>query len=272
MECKDYREQFPLLLSNNLDPTQKSGVEDHLAECPECRQEFEAIRKIWDLMGEIPQPEPSGSLKTSFGSVLSNYKEELYSRRKPVSDWLIRLREYWIIQVQPRMALSLLLIAVGLFLGYFLHRPGESVISYNNQIDSLSSQVSDLKQVMMLSLLQDPSASKRIKGVSYTDDMSNVNTKVINALFTTLNSDPNVNVRLATLEALIKLSGEPKVREGLVRSIDLQDSPIMQSAIADAMVKLQEKSSVKNLERLLSKKNLNQMVKIKVEKSIQKLI
>jgi hypothetical protein len=46
----------------------------------------------------------------------------------------------------------------------------------------------------------------------------------------------------------------------------------MQSAIADAMVKLQEKSSVKSLQRLLNKKDLNKMVKINIEKSIQKLI
>jgi hypothetical protein len=87
-----------------------------------------------------------------------------------------------------------------------------------------------------------------------------------------LNEDPNVNVRLSTLEALVKLSREPRVREGLVRSINLQESPIMQSAIADVMVKLQEKSSVQYLKRLMNKKGLNQMVKLNIEKSIQKLI
>jgi HEAT repeat protein len=125
---------------------------------------------------------------------------------------------------------------------------------------------------MLLSLLQDPSASQRIRAVSYTDEISNVNYKVIDALFTTLNEDPNVNVRLSTLEALVKLSREPRVREGLVRSINLQESPIMQSAIADVMVKLQEKSSVQYLKRLMNKKGLNQMVKLNIEKSIQKLI
>jgi len=46
----------------------------------------------------------------------------------------------------------------------------------------------------------------------------------------------------------------------------------MQTAIADAMVKLQEKSSVQPLQKLLAKKGLNQMVKVNIEKSIQKLI
>ena len=160
----------------------------------------------------------------------------------------------------------------GLAAGYLLHRPGQTTVAYSKQIDSLSSQVSEMKQLMMLSLLQDPSASQRIRAVSYTEEMSNVNRKVIDALFTTLNEDPNVNVRLATLEALVNLAGEPMVREGLVRSIDLQESPMMQSAIADVMVKFQEKSSVQSLQKLLSKKDLNQMVKIKIENSIQKLI
>jgi hypothetical protein len=272
MECKDYREQFILLLTDTLDQSQRIMIESHLAGCEDCRKEFEAAEKIWDLMGEIPQPEPSASMQTNFNVMLANYKQVLIVKKNPIGEWIIRLRDYWSMQAQPRLAFSLLLVSVGLIGGYLLHLPGQTAISYNRQIDSLSSQVSEIKQVMMLSLLQDPSASQRIRAVSYTDDLSNVNLKVIDALFTTLNEDSNVNVRLATLEALLKLSGEPRVREGLVRSINLQDSPIMQSAIADAMVKLQEKSSVQSLQKLLTKKNLNQMVKINIEKSIQKLI
>lgn len=272
MDCKDYREQFTTFLSDSLHEKQRSELENHLAGCTGCRKEFEAARKIWDLMGEIEQPEPSARMQQSFDIMLSNFKEEIRARRNPVGEWLNRVREYWSLQAQPRLAFSILLIAIGLAGGYLLHQPGQTAISYNKQIDSLSSQVSQMKQVMMLSLLEDPSASQRIRAVSYTDEISNVDLKVIGALFTTLNSDPNVNVRLATLEALVKLAAEPKVREGLVRSIDLQDEPLMQTAIADAMVKLQEKSSVQSLQKLLNRKGLNKMVKVNIEKSIQKLI
>jgi HEAT repeat protein len=272
MECKDYREQFSALLTDDLGQAMRTKIESHLAGCADCRAEFEAARKVWELMGEISQPEPSETMRTSFDAMLTNFKTEVATKRDPIGEWLKKIREYWHLQAQPRLAFSLLLVAFGLAGGYLLHQPGQTTISYNRQIDSLSSQVSEMKQVMMLSLLQDPSASQRIRAVSYTDEMSRVDLKVIGALLTTLNEDPNVNVRLATLEALVKLAGEPKVREGLVRSIDLQDSPMMQSAIADAMVKLQEKSSVQFLQKLLTKKDLNQMVKINIEKSIQKLI
>lgn len=272
MECKDFREQFTLLLTDALDQAQRSKVESHLAGCADCRIEFEAAKKIWDLMGEIPQPQPSETMRTGFNAILSNFKEESTVNKNPIGEWINKLREHWYLQARPRFAFDILLVAAGLITGYLLHQPGKSAISYDRQIVSLSSQVLEMKQLMMLSLLQDPSASQRIRAVAYTDEMSNVDLKVIGALFTTLNEDPNVNVRLATLEALVKLSGEPKVREGLVRSINLQESPLMQSAIADAMVKLQEKSSVQSLQKLLSKKDLNQMVKLNIEKSIQKLI
>jgi hypothetical protein len=272
MECKDYREQFTSLLTDSLHGAQRSEIESHLESCADCREEFEAVQKIWKLMGEIDQPEPSVDMQANFNAILSEFKKETLVKKNPFGQWINKLRESLYMQVQPRLAYSLLLVAIGLIGGYILHRPEQSATSYNRQIDSLSSQVSEIKQVMMLSLLQDPSASQRIRAVSYTEEISNVDLKVILALFTTLNEDPNVNVRLATLEVLSKLAGEPKVREGLVRSINLQESPLMQTAIADVMVKLQEKSAIQSLQKLLNKKNLNQMVKFKIEKSIQKLI
>lgn len=272
MECKDYTEQFTALLTDSLGEAERHELVRHLESCAGCREELEEVKKIWELMGDIEQPEPSPLMGANFQAMLSDYKKETQQEQRPLGDWLSRLREFLSLQVQPRLAYSLLLLAIGLVGGYYLHRPETSATAYNQQIDSLASQVSEMKQVMMLSLLQDPSASQRIRAVSYTEEISNVDMKVIGALLTTLNEDPNVNVRLATLEVLTKLAGEPKVREGLVRSINQQDSPIMQTAIADVMVKLQEKSAVDSLQKLLHKKNLNKMVKSKIEKSIHILI
>jgi len=95
---------------------------------------------------------------------------------------------------------------------------------------------------------------------------------VIDALLATLNNDPNVNVRLSTLDALTQLAGYPEVREGLVKSISQQDSPVMQSAIADVMLKLQEKRSVKPLKQLLKQKGLDHGVRDKIKETINNLI
>jgi predicted anti-sigma-YlaC factor YlaD len=107
MDCKDYREQFTALLTDSINQKERTDIEHHLAGCADCRKEFEAAGKIWDLMGEMPQPEPSASMNLAFEAILSNIKNEVSERRYPLREWLNRLREYWYLQAQPRLAFSL---------------------------------------------------------------------------------------------------------------------------------------------------------------------
>lgn len=272
MDCSNYREQITLLLTDSLGLEERRELDNHLANCPDCQKEFQASLKMWNLMEDVHIPEPSDTMVAGFKAILQNYKKENVTHEGHMPAWINKLQELWHLQVKPRFAFGLIMIVIGSGIGYLLNRPEQNKLAYNRQIDSLSSQVSEMKQMMMLSLLQDPSASQRIRAVGYTEEINKADDKVINALLETLNEDPNVNVRLITLEALVKYANEARVREGLVQSLIKQDSPLLQSAIADVMVKLQEKRSVQYMQKLLQRKDLNGMVKIKIEQSIHKLI
>jgi len=124
---------------------------------------------------------------------------------------------------------------------------------------------------MMLSLLQNPSASERMRAASYASDSRTISPDILSALLTTLNNDPNVNVRLTTLDALTLYARNAAVREGLIQSILQQDSPLMQAALADVMLKLQEKRSVPSFKKLLQEKGLNDMVRSRIEQVITRL-
>ena len=124
---------------------------------------------------------------------------------------------------------------------------------------------------MVLSLLENPSATERLQAVSMSTQLPDPDNQVIDALLTTLNYDPNTNVRLVTLEALTKYAHTPRVRQGLVKALAHQDSPILQLALADLMVKLQEKRSLQSLRQLLRQRGLVPEVKTKVEHSIRTL-
>ena len=67
------------------------------------------------------------------------------------------------------------------------------------------------------------------------------------------------------------LHGGNPDEQGLVQSILEQDSPLVQSALADVMLKLQEKRAVKSFKKLLKQKDLNGMVKTKIEQTISRL-
>jgi HEAT repeat protein len=126
--------------------------------------------------------------------------------------------------------------------------------------------------MLMLSMLEKESATDRLKAVSLTSDLDKVSKKVTDALIQTLNNDPNVNVRLATLEALGEYAKSPDVRVQLVKSIPAQDSPLVQMALAELMVALHEKSSVNELKKIMEGESTPKEVKQKIKESIDVLI
>jgi hypothetical protein len=273
MNCAYDKEMLTRLLTGELEEKERVLVIKHLETCPDCQKEYAGLKKIWSLLGEAPVPAPSDSMQTGFQAILQNYSRETVAG----PGWLHRLgnalQRRWHLQPRLPLAVGLFLLLTGLGAGYMLTRPGpEKEDVTEGQVRQLTMQVREMKQEMMVNGLADPSASERIKAVSYTDGISNANRQVADALLTTLNNDPNVNVRLVTLEALVKFAKEPYVREGLIQSIGQQDSPLMQSAIADVMVKLQERRSVRSLQELLQKKDINEMVRKKIEQSIHRLI
>lgn len=272
MKCEQYRDLFTDFINKDLNIAERENMEQHLAACPGCAEELQAMEQLWNVMGTIETPEPSAHLKVKFQAMLNTYKEEV-AQQKP--SFLESLKEGWsrIWQMQPQwpMAYNLIILVVGLGGGFFyLHN--SSANTSNQQLQALNSEVHELKQTMMLSLLENPSASERIRGVSYTPEIKHADKEVIDALLATLNNDPNVNVRLSTLDALTHLANHPEVRQGLIESISQQDSPLMQSAIADLMLKLQEKKSVKQFKELLKQKNLDNGVRDKISQTIKVLI
>jgi hypothetical protein len=62
------------------------------------------------------------------------------------------------------------------------------------------------------------------------------------------------------------------VREALVRSIALQESPLVQVALAELMAALQVKSSVQEWEKVLENRQTPPEIRKKIQETIQVLI
>jgi hypothetical protein len=270
MKCDQYEELFTGWINKDLTSAERERLEQHLAGCAACREELAATQKTWEMMGALETPEPSANMRVKFQAMLETYKESVQDQQTSyrIKDQLARL---WHWQPRWTLAYSFVIILISFSCGYWVFHTGKGG-QQEQQLQALTSQVHELKQTMMLALLENPSASERIRGVSYTSEIKHADKEVIDALLMTLNNDPNVNVRLSTLDALTHLANHPEVREGLIQSISQQDSPLMQSAIADVMLKLQEKRSVKSFRELLKQKDLNPDIKDKIRQTITQLI
>lgn len=220
------------------------------------------LRELSGLDEQIQKMESitaSMHLDDQFYAALASEKNALKARASfSISDWNFLF---------PRLAVAAILILIGFSAGYFIPSPSDK-----NEVSQLTKEVSELKEMMMLSMLEKESATQRLKAVSLTSEMDQASEKVTNALFATLNHDENVNVRLAALEALTAYSRDGAVRAKLIASIATQDSPLVQVALAELMVAIQEKKSVDALKQLLNSDKTPKEVKSKISESIKVLI
>ncbi len=214
--------------------------------------------QVWQqLMRDWTEPPlPSPALDDRFYAQLAKEKQTL----RPFTALGINAWGWW-----PRLATVVALLALGLLVGYQL-QPAK-----DPSVEKLTQEVSDIKELMMLSLLERESAAERLKAVNLTRDFTQASDAVTRALLKTLNEDANVNVRLAALEALYPYTQQEEVRTALVRSIALQESPLVQMALAELMVAIQEKRSINEFEKLLRTKRVPQEVEKKIEQSVKSM-
>lgn len=232
----------------------------------------EALREYSEMMLKleaVPAPEPSPRLRENFYTMLA---EAEHHQLQPSLTQRLRTRLariFWTGQVQAGAVLAgTLLLIMGMGVGYWL-RP---VQVYEQQISQLQNKVIEMQQVVLLTQLEQSSATERLKAVNLSQELPQADRQVIEALLNTLNSDPSINVRLAALEALHHHVEQPLVREGLVRSFEHQDSPLLLIALAEEMAALQEKRGVAPMQKLLKDKELDSTVKQQINQSIQILL
>ncbi|MEO6284281.1 MAG: HEAT repeat domain-containing protein [Dyadobacter sp.] len=268
-QAKDWISDGP---KGRLSDAEQAAMDTHMSICTQCRQDLEDTRQLRQWLQTDQAPAPSLRMQTQFYDMLYSL-EEVKSEQRPTKSAFpfnaIKFKSNSAVWFQ--VAATILLVSSGIITGYWLRSQAPSVQFAQKQIDTMAVQIQQMRQMMMLTLLENPSAAERLQAVSLSNELDHPDEQVIDALLTTLSYDTNVNVRLVTLDALLKYTDRPHVREGLIESLAYQDSPVVQMALADLMVKLQEKRSVKALRGLLLQKGIRSPVKAKIEHSIMKL-
>lgn len=228
-------------------------------------EELVSLQDLNDRLNAIKVPEPGVGMDKGFYSILKREKSNQSGTfwQKLIPKWNFQKGSVPVFQV----AYTFLLILIGTGIGALI-----SMNSNREGIDQLTRELSEMQNMMTLTLLEKSSASDRLKAIHLTSNVKEADAKVIEALLETLNHDDNANVRLAAIEALIKYAANERVRIGMIASITRQDLPIVQVALADAMVLIQEKRSIQNLKELEAKDETDQAVKSRLRENINKLI
>ena len=161
------------------------------------------------------------------------------------------------------------MLVVGVFAGLRLAGPKQPQPT-SPEVATMQSELANMKQLVVLSMLQQQSASARLEGVTWSTREQQLNPQVLSALLHTLRYDPSVDVRLAALDALSRHSAQPQVRSSVVNTLQGQQSPLVQVALIDQLVEWHDREAKPHLEKLRQSQDLNPAVRQHADWAISK--
>ncbi|MCC9167997.1 HEAT repeat domain-containing protein [Pontibacter harenae] len=219
----------------------------------------ENLRQYSGLFQQHTQRDKHLNKALSDDWLFEKIENQAHSQGKQFFFPLQQLSVYW------RVAAGILLL-VGAFWAGIQFKQNNTTVP-NTEVAALRQEVKEIKAALNAS----SSASERISLVSQEFN-ADPNNDLLKVLIRTMNTDPNVNVRLAASEALYQYSNNAAVRSAFVESLTIQTDPLVQIALIDILIALKEKSALQQLKALSQQKGLLPIVKSKAEEGIGILI
>ena len=269
MDCEDIKTLIIEYIEGSLNNEEARRVDNHLSSCDDCRSELADMKSMLLKLDDFEMEEPSANLKRNFRSMIDSYSLGMNNRKRSwnevISNWL---ESWWpkrpIVQFMATVAVLIIGLVTGLNIN---NRTGSK-----NEIASLSNDMNNLNKVVMASLLNQSSAADRINGLSKTSQMTNGDNQFYATLLLLLNSDPNVNVRMAAVNALTNFADNEYVRRELIISLGLQSSPLVQISLIDLLASIKETDSSSTLIRMINNPEVDTRVKERARKALKQFI
>jgi hypothetical protein len=268
MKCEELESIMIDYLDGKLDCNRNQEIEKHLETCERCLDELRDTQKMLELISNDEMIKPDDSLRINFYHMLHN---EIRKNEVRTTDTILTKQIKWYEKGVYRIAAGIALLTGGTFLGILFYS-GINNSGQAKELSQLKSEVNALRETAMFTMLKDESSSYRIQGVNYADEIDSPDENIINALVKTLNNDRNINVRMAAAYALARFTSQRPVCDSLVKSLSLQNDPILQITLINILVDLGEKSALEPIQQIINSDETLEEVKTVAVKGARLLI
>jgi hypothetical protein len=266
MTCEHFAGLLSDYCEHRLAAREMAFAREHTELCAQCRADAE----IWQKLAGLPRQEPSPDSRARFETMLNAYQEGRWEKSS-----LAHERGSWF-AVWMRSAfappLASALAACLLLAGFIAGEHFSATRPVNDQqIASLQTELTSMRQLVALSLLEQQSASQRLQGVTYSTQVERSDPEISAALLHALRFDNSVDVRLSALDALRRYKDDAQVRTGLLNALQDQQSPLVQIALIDLFVEMRESDAKDHLRRIEQDTKVNPAVRQRAQWGIQQL-
>jgi Putative zinc-finger len=272
MNCNEVQAVMIDYLDRAVDSETGAAMRAHLINCEGCRKEVDQLRELLATITDREMRQPGHGLRDSFQVMLQselNMETADDLLRRPIEGNEekvgVKGRIAWM------TAAACVLLFGGMWIGSTLgsRKAPEVASEMPKKMDTMQREIREMKEAMLYSLIDNESASQRIKAVSYAEEMSNPDQHVIQVLVGTLNHDKNVNVRLAALYSLASFADSRMVRDSLVTSLPKQTEPLIQVMLINLLAEKKDNRAIAPIRDIISNKNTLPAVKDAAQRSLK---
>lgn len=305
MSCKEYQNQIVLSLYEELQDSERAGLEAHLEACGECRKVFEENQSFHTVLADdTPAWELPSELLIESRRALANELDRLEKKR---SWWSIPT--FSVVFTPMRMLESAALVAMGLALGVYVsnNQPLTNSVTTAGLLDPtgassipLGGRVSNVRivsangsdgiefagdvvqplrfsgrleddttQRLLFSAVQDSmNPGSRMQAVEVLARQS-AQPSVKGVLIHALLYDGSLGVRLKALEGLKPFAGEDEVRSAFMQALMRDPNDGIRIALVDALATITDNAADANRIEEVTRHDDNTYVRLKGQGLIQ---
>ena len=245
MSCEETIGLVTDRLKGLLSAEDDARLEAHLAACDGCRAESQTLAAVWHDLGALETDVSHERMRARFHAALA-----AYDARSSRAGFAALVERFWPAQPAWQLAAALALLVVGVVIGRGTSSDTDS------EIAALRGEV----RMVGLALLDHQSASERLLGVEWARRAAPA-PQVIDALLERVEYDPNLNVRLAAVEALRSQLVSPTVGAALAMALEREAAPLMQVTLAGALLETGDAEAVAAVRRMLERDALDPAVR-----------
>lgn len=253
MDCKYIKDHLYDYYEGQLENSVHVEFENHLKYCNNCQKEFMEIQKLMETLHKVSDHKPDLQLENEFLAVLAE--------EKALSGNSLRKANTRTVFISVLKYASIILLMFSCYyLGYFAKDN-----RYRVDVASLKQEKTELKSLMTLALLENESASKRIQGLHFAQELSHPEDEILDLLFNKMKYDDHISVRLASAQALKKFSMDDQVVLQFLKTLELEKDITMQLELIEILVDIKEKRAIPIMKELLQDQYSPEYVKEQIQ-------
>jgi len=248
MNCQTCHDRMAELADATLDEETAASMRAHIDGCPDCRSEYESLRRTLEALDTLPATAPSHRLRARVMGDIEAEKLTLgrhagwASSIRAAADSRRDRRSVW----GPLILQSLGACAL-LVLGFAL---GERNAT-QRQLADLRARVDTMGQLFDQSVLQKRATGERLETVLAAAATRKPDERLIDGLINSLAFDTSVNVRLNALNALYLHADQDVVHASVLACLPREPNPLVQVAMIDFLVATRNRDAAPELRKLV---------------------